>query len=28
LELKFNQSDKRKPISGLVNFALIDQNPI
>jgi len=26
--LKFNQSEERKLISDLVNFALIDQNPI
>jgi len=26
--LKFNQSKERKPISSLVNFALIGQNPI
>jgi len=26
--LEFNQSEKRKPISSLVNFALIGQNPI
>jgi len=26
--LEFNQSEGRKPISSLVNFALIDQNPI
>jgi len=26
--LEFNQSEERKPISSLVNFALIDQNPI
>jgi len=26
--LKFNQSEGRKPISSLVNFALIGQNPI
>jgi len=28
IELEFNQSEKRKPVSGLVNFALIGQNPI
>jgi len=26
--LKFNQSEERKPISSLVNSALIGQNPI
>jgi len=26
--LEFNQSEERKPISSLVNFALIGQNPI
>jgi len=26
--LEFNQSEKRKSVSGLVNFALIGQNPI
>jgi len=26
--LEFNQSEERKPILGLVNFALISQNPI
>jgi len=26
--LKFNQSEERKLISSLVNFALISQNPI
>jgi len=26
--LKFNQSKERKPISSLMNFALIGQNPI
>jgi len=26
--LEFNQSEERKPISSLVNFALIDQNPM
>jgi len=26
--LEFIQSEKRKPISSLVNFALIGQNPI
>jgi len=26
--LKFNQSKEKKPISSLVNFALIGQNPI
>jgi len=26
--LEFNQSEGRKPISSLVNFALIGQNPI
>jgi len=26
--LEFNQSEGRKPILSLVNFALIDQNPI
>jgi len=26
--LEFNQSEGRKPISSLVNFASIDQNPI
>jgi len=26
--LEFNQSEKRKPISSLVNFDLIGQNPI
>jgi len=26
--LKFNQSKKRKPISSLMNFTLIGQNPI
>jgi len=26
--LEFNQSEERKPISSLVNFALIDQNSI
>jgi len=26
--LEFNQSEERKPISSLVNSALIDQNPI
>jgi len=26
--LEFNQSEGRKPITSLVNFALIDQNPI
>jgi len=26
--LEFNQSEERKPISSLMNFALIDQNPI
>jgi len=25
--LEFNQSEERKPISSLVNFALISQNP-
>jgi len=28
IELEFNQSEERKPISNLVNFALIGQNPI
>jgi len=28
IELEFNQSEERKPVSGLMNFALIDQNPI
>jgi len=28
IELEFNQSEERKPISSLVNFALIGQNPI
>jgi len=28
IELVFNQSEERKPISSLVNFALIGQNPI
>jgi len=26
--LEFNQPEERKPISSLVNFALIGQNPI
>jgi len=26
--LEFNQSEERKSISGLVNFVLIDQDPI
>jgi len=26
--LEFNQSEERRPISSLVSFALIDQNPI
>jgi len=26
--LEFNQSEERKPISSLMNFALIDQNPV
>jgi len=26
--LEFNQSEERKPISSLVNSALIDRNPI
>jgi len=28
IELEFNQSEGRKPIPSLVNFALIGQNPI
>jgi len=28
IELECNQSEERKSISGLVNFALIGQNPI
>jgi len=28
IELEFNQSEERKPISSLVNFALIGENPI
>jgi len=28
IELEFNQSEERKPISSLVNSALIDQNTI
>jgi len=28
IELEFNQSEEKKPVSGLVNFALIGQNPI
>jgi len=28
IRLEFNQSEGRKPISSLVNFALIGQNPI
>jgi len=28
IRLEFNQSEKRKLISSLVNFALIGQNPI
>jgi len=28
IELEFNQSEERKPISSLVNSALINQNPI
>jgi len=28
IELKFNQSEERKLVFGLVNFALIGQNPI
>jgi len=28
IELELNQSEERKPISSLVNFALIGQNPI
>jgi len=28
IRLEFNQSEGKKPISSLVNFALIDQNPI
>jgi len=26
--LEFNQSEERKPISSLVNFVLVGQNPI
>jgi len=26
--LEFNQSEERKPISSLMNFALIGQNPV
>jgi len=28
IRLEFNQSEERKPVSGLVYFALIGQNPI
>jgi len=28
IRLEFNQSEERKPVSSLVNFALIGQNPI
>jgi len=28
IKLEFNQSEERKLVSGLVNFALISQNPI
>jgi len=28
IRLEFNQSEERKPVSDLVNFALIGQNPI
>jgi len=28
IELEFNQSEEIKPVSGLVNFALIGQNLI
>jgi len=28
IRLEFNQSEERKPVSGLVNFVLIGQNPI